>query len=117
MTSSMLKHQARLQNWALEIQDCRSSGLSVAKWCEQRGITKTTYYRWEREVLACPGNSREVPTQEQVAFVELPAPAPVCCETVTERSATLRIGNGSLDIYQKLSPNLLRTMIEALRSC
>ena len=117
MTSSTLKHQARLQNWALEIQDCRSSGLSVAKWCQQRGITKTTYYRWEREVLAYTGNSREASVQEHVAFVELPAAEPACCETVMERSATLRVGNGSLDLYQKLSPDLLRAMIEALRSC
>ena len=33
-----------------------------------------------------------------VAFAELPVPKQVCCNT-TERSATLRIGNASLDIY------------------
>ena len=117
MTSTDLKHRAKLEDWALEVQDCRSSGLPVSAWCKQRGIHKTTYYRWEREVLAFTGNSREVPAQEQVAFMELPAPDPVCSETFTERSATLRVGNGSLDIYQNLSPDLLRTMIEALKSC
>lgn len=29
MTSTALKHQARLQDWAEAIQECRSSGLSV----------------------------------------------------------------------------------------
>ena len=52
MTSNELKHQAKVQKWGLAIQDCRSSGLSVREWCRQRGITPTTYYRWEREVLS-----------------------------------------------------------------
>ena len=52
MTSIELKHQARLQEWAGAIRDCRSSGLSVRQWCRERGTTPTTYYRWERELRA-----------------------------------------------------------------
>ena len=29
MTSTELKHRAKLQEWSARIQDCRSSGLSV----------------------------------------------------------------------------------------
>ena len=52
MTSTELKHQAQEQKWVAAIQDCRSSGLPVRQWCRQRGITPSTYYRWEREVLS-----------------------------------------------------------------
>ena len=33
MTSNELKHQAKVQEWGLAIQDCRSSGVSVREWC------------------------------------------------------------------------------------
>ena len=98
MTSIELKHQARLREWAEAIQDCRSSGLSVRQWCRERGTTPTTYYRWERELLSVASTAKALSETPAVAFAELPVPKQVCCNT-TERSATLRIGNASLDIY------------------
>ena len=99
MTSTELKHQARLQEWAGAIQDCRSSGLPVRQWCRERGITPTTYYRWERELLSIAGSTATLPETPAVAFAEsLPVPKQVCCNA-SERSATLHLDNVSIDIY------------------
>lgn len=114
MTSTELKHQARLQEWSLAVQDCRSSGLSVRQWCRQKRITTTTYYRWERELLA--NTTPAVPPTSTAAFVELPAPKQQC-RNISECSATLHIGGGCIEFYQELNPELLKTMIEALQSC
>ena len=117
MTSTELKHQARLQEWAVAIQDCRSSGLSVRQWCRQRGTTPTTYYRWERELLSISGSTMPQPeTTPAVAFAELPVPKQVCCNTA-ERSATLRVGNVSIDIYPPCGPEQLKTLVGILRTC
>ena len=114
MTSNELKHQAKMQEWGLEIQDCRSSGLSVREWCRQRGVTPTTYYRWEREVLS--GIRRKDGAERSgTAFVELPAPQML--RNVSERTATLNIGSSSIDLYQEIDPQLLRTLVELLRTC
>ena len=115
MTSNELKHQAKVQKWGLAIQDCRSSGLSVRAWCRQEGITAATYYRWEREVLAVAGTMprSSVPA---VTIAELPAPEQVSCN-VAERSATLRIGNASLDIYPGCDTEQLKMLVELLRLC
>ena len=114
MTSNELKHQAKVQEWGLAIQDCRSSGLSVREWCRQRGVTTTTYYRWEREILS--GILRkDAEPRSSVAFVELPVPQAV--RNVPERTATLNIGNESIDLYQEMGPELLQTLVELLRRC
>lgn len=55
MTSNELKHKAKLQEWALTVQACRSSGKPVKQWCIENKIKATTYYRWEREILEMPG--------------------------------------------------------------
>ena len=115
MTSAELKHRVKLQEWAARIQDCRSSGLSVSEWCRQRGITTATYYRWERELLT--GVRRNgAPPSTAVTFAELPVPKRGS-RSVAERSATLHIGNASLDIYPGCDAEQLRLLVELLRLC
>lgn len=116
MTSTELKHQARLQEWAAAIEDCRSSGLSVRQWCRQRGTTPTTYYRWERELLSIAGSMAPQPEAPAAAFAELPVPKQACCNTA-ERSATLRVGSVSIDIYPQCGAEQLKTLVEILRRC
>jgi transposase-like protein len=102
MTSAELKRQARLQEWATAIQDCRSSGQSVRQWCRERGVTTATYYRWEREVLAIASATPELPEPtSSVAFAELPVPKQPC-RNVEEYFATLRIGDASLELHQEM---------------
>ena len=115
MTSNELKHEAKKQEWSMSIQECRGSGLSVSEWCQQRGVTTTTYYRWERELLTAADQApcSAVPA---VTFAELPAPKQVS-RNVAERCATLHIGKASLDIYPGCDAEQLRLMVELLRLC
>lgn len=114
MTSTELKHQARLKEWALAIQECRSSGVSVKQWCRERGITTTTYYRWEREALSAA--TPRLPAATPEVFVEIPNSSRQC-RNAAECSATLRIGENSIELYQEIGPELLLAMIKGLRSC
>lgn len=78
------------------------------------GITPTTYYRWEREVLSGIGR-KDAEGRSGGTFVELPAPQPL--RNNSERTATLNIGSSSIDLYQEMGPELLRTLVELLRQC
>ena len=115
MTSAKLKHRVKLQEWAARIQDCHSSGLSVRAWCRQEEINVTTYYRWERELLTA---AETVPCSSvsAVRFAELPAPKQGS-RNAAERSATLHIGNASLDIYPECDTEQLKMLVELLRLC
>ena len=66
MTSNELKHKAKLQEWALTVQECRSSGKPVKQWCIENKIKVTIYYRWEREILGTAGKNRNKP--ERIAI-------------------------------------------------
>ena len=115
MTSAELKHRAKLQKWAARIQDCRSSGLSVRAWCRQEEINAATYYRWERELLAL-AETEPCSSVSTVRFAELPAPKRGS-RNVAERSATVHIGNASLDIYPGCDTEQLKMLVELLRLC
>lgn len=117
MTSNELKHKAKLQEWALTVQECRSSGKPVKQWCIENKIKVTTYYRWEREILGTAGKNRNKPERSGTAiFAELPAPIKQYRQ-VSEQSATLHIGNVSIDIYSGMDAELLKTLLEVVRLC
>ena len=117
MTSNGLKHQANLREWAVAIQECRSSGQSVKQWCRNRGITTTTYYRWERELLALSGGTRNKPQLVgTTTFAELPAPRQQC-RTVAQQAATVHVNDIAIDIYPGMEPELLKMLLETMRSC
>ena len=117
MTSNKLKHKAKLQEWSLAVQECRSSGKPVKQWCSENKIKVTTYYHWEREILGTAGKSRNKPEHDGTAvFAELPMPMEQY-KKVSEQSATLHIGTVSIDIYSGMDAELLKTLVEAVKLC
>ena len=116
VTSIELKHQARLQEWGAAIKECRSSGQSVREWCRQQGITPTTYYRWEREVLSVAGSMAQQKKAESVTFAKVPVPRQEYRNEV-ERSATLYVGNVRIEIYPSCGREQLKTLVEMLHIC
>lgn len=99
------------------LPECRSSGKPVKQWCIENKIKGTTYYRWEREILGTAGKNRNKPERSGTAvFAELPAPIKQYRQ-VSEQSATLHIGNVSIDIYSGMDAELLKTLLEAVRLC
>lgn len=63
----------RLQEWAAQVRECQSrpSGMSVADWCADNGITKANYYyRLRRVRKACLEHIREEIPAQQIVPVE-----------------------------------------------
>ena len=72
MGARELKHEAQLRDWWEKVMECRSSGMSVKKWCEERRIDRKTYYRWEREILAKASQQLAVREQTDIpAFIKV----------------------------------------------
>ena len=52
MTIYDIQNAQKTPVWKQRILECRSSGKSVKEWCKEQGLDFTTYYRWERKILA-----------------------------------------------------------------
>ena len=39
-----VKTEFRHREWAKQIQECQSSGMTVTAWCKEKGISQHTYY-------------------------------------------------------------------------
>ena len=57
--------EQKLIEWAKKITERQESGMPIEKWCRERGISKQTYYRWQKRVFEAAQR------QQQVEFAEV----------------------------------------------
>ena len=93
---------SNMQHWVALIEDTVTSGLTREAWCEEHGISKWTYYYWNRKLkklkesgaVADPGEANRnscssMKHETAPVFYELPA-------AVTDPYAGMfRAGDGS----------------------
>ena len=51
ITIRSTRAQRNLMEWSRRVADCRSSGLSVARWCSEHSVNPKTYYNWQKKVF------------------------------------------------------------------
>jgi len=124
MTIQRAGRQKNLLAWSQRVADCRSSGLSVNRWCAEHDIKPKTYYNWQKKVFAAMIEQQKTlveMTETQSRFVELSAPAPEpapppAAEPGQKNSliASIRVGNASLDIYAGADAEVVATLCRVL---
>ena len=68
MTIYDIQNAQKMPVWKQRIMECRSSGMSVKEWCKAHGLDFTTYYRWERKILAQIIPAEEFPASDLSAL-------------------------------------------------
>ena len=113
MTALEIKRSVKAQEWAEKVQACRSSGLSVREWCRENGVSSTTYYKWERALLArVQKEERGTAMPAQMEFAELPAiKGP---EYAKGLIASLQIGKASLNLYGGVDAKVVKALVEGM---
>ena len=70
MTIQTLGQRQRLYEWSQRVADCRQSGLSVKRWCEENGIVEKTYYRWQQKVFSAMVEQQRVQLEAETVTEE-----------------------------------------------
>ena len=110
--------QRNLMEWSQRVADCRSSGLSVTRWCAEHGIKPKTYYNWQKKVFAAMLAQKQVELSDTAPrFAELPPPGDEKQLTAAEKQkevASVRIGGTSLDVYSGASAEIVSALCKVL---
>ena len=96
--------QQNLMEWSRRVADCRSSGMSVTRWCAEHNVKPKTYYTWQKKVFAAMLAQQQAEMSDaSPRFAELPPPAeekqPTTAEKQRDLVASVRIGDASLEVY------------------
>lgn len=105
--------QRNLLEWSQRVAECRSSGLSVNRWCAEHDIKPKTYFNWQKKVFAAMIEQQrqqlEAPSEPERRFAELPAPT-----VQSDLVATVRIGEASLEVYSGASADVVAALCKAM---
>lgn len=113
LTIRSAKAQRNLLEWSQRVAECRSSGLSVTRWCAEHDIKPKTYFNWQKKVFAVMIEQQrqqlEAPEEAEHIFAELPA-LPVQNNLI----ASVRIGEASLEVYSGADADVVAALCKAL---
>ena len=117
LTIQSTTRQKHLLEWSQRVADCRSSGLSVNRWCTEHDIKPKTYYTWQKKVFAAMIEQQKLQMMEasgtETKFVELPPSEP---EPSRDKDlvASVHVGEASLDVYEGASPEIVTALCRVL---
>ena len=111
----MAKHESMINVWRERVRECKTSGLTVAEWCEQNHINKKTYFYWQKQVWDHEINTMApdqpgLPSPVQFAEISVPAGA----ITSGDPDIVLHQGSWTVEIRNSVDPMLLCRILEAV---
>ena len=120
LTIQTLGQRQRLLEWSQKVAECRSSGMSVKRWCSENGTTPKTYYSWQKKVFAFmveQQKSQLEPSGQEGCFVELPVPQEYVQQPSANLVASIQLGSASVNLYSGADPKLIQAICQTLKSC
>jgi len=117
-----IRRAAQIPMWRERIQKCRSSGLTVRRWCEENQVHIKTYYRWEKRCLEKA--TETICTEQQTGTLTkitpelLPSNREETESSSSNASAELviRCGCVSMDISPQMPVAKIAELVSALNS-
>ena len=111
----MAKHESMINVWRERVRECKTSGLTVAEWCEKNHINKKTYFYWQKQVWDHETNTMApdqpgLPSPVQFAEISVPAGA----ISGGDPDIMLHQGGWTVEIRNSVDPMLLCRILEAV---
>ncbi len=107
MNTKIVATNYQMQEWMDIIRDCRTSGLTVQQYCDEKNLSRPTYYYWLNKIRKTAIESVE----SSPAFVELKPPAPVSsCAT----PVSIHVGEATIDLPENISDEFLIRILKAV---
>ncbi len=111
------KHESYINVWRERVMVCRSSGKTIADWCEENGINLKTYYYWQKRVWdkeimdLSPETKTKLLESRSVQFAQVNL-GPI--DPISDADIVIRKDAWTVEIRNTASPNLLSTVLEAV---
>lgn len=114
MNTREVARQYRLSQWAQRLRDQKASGLSITAWCEVNGVSRNTYFYWQKRLResAC----EELALQTESAMTPVSAFAEVkLCAAEASGSIVVRMNGAEIEIKDGTSPGLVESVLNAMK--
>lgn len=113
MTVNSIKRQRKLSEWALLIEEQKSSGATVKQWCSDRNISVSSFYAWQNRLcktLTVAQNAAVSCTQP--SFIEV---TPIDNTRTCSPLIHVKYGDFNVSIGAGADPATIQAVIWALQ--
>lgn len=121
MTTREIAHQYRLSQWTEIIRECRGSGQTVKRWCEEHNVNHKSYYYWLKKVreAACKSLPQTGGNSQIMVPVDTTSQSSIDVQPeIDSLSYDLRIHFGSctIDISNNASNSLIENTLKVIKN-
>lgn len=116
-------HDYKLTLWINRIKECRTSGLTVSRWCEQNNIGIKNYYYWMRKIKreafdVLPAERKEITSSAADSAVSVFSKINLSADNTTMSTAavTIQLNGIVIDVQDGASETVIRNTLLAIRS-
>ena len=124
VTIKQVKNELRHKRWAKEIAECQSSGMRISEWCQMKGISCNTYYRWLRIVRKEFLERSEASLHEIVPLSVATTPpakeVPIASEESPDHKSEkvfIRKNGIEIELPQSTEEHTLLALLKGLQQC
>ena len=112
------KRAIQLKNWKEEVEAQMSSGMTVSEWCRTNNVVPKNYYYHLRRVreFFLDLNEQQTERQEIVSVTEISKPLPKF-ESEPAANVVIRKDGMEVEVPESISPQMLKLLLQGLKSC
>ena len=103
----IIKENNNLAEWSRQVEECRSSGLSVRAWCSEHQIAVSTFHYRQQKVWKALQKSNQ--------FVEVPMFSDKSQDN--NIAASVQIGSICAEVHNGADDATLAAVLRVLKSC
>ena len=113
----MAKHESMINAWRERVMECKTSGLTVAEWCERNHINKKTYFYWQKQVwdkatnAIIPNGQSGYPQAQPIQFAQVNL---VPDNPTTDSDIVIRKDSWTVEIRNTANAALLSIVLQAV---
>jgi len=98
------------EKWEQRISECQRSELTVASYCKEHNLPKSTYYLWQKKLRDKKRlDGKKITRQKEKKFIE------VSCQGVCDPKINLFFKNGiRLELPEAVGSNLLNNLLNRM---
>lgn len=118
MNTREVTQHYRLNQWIKRVQECRSSGQTIAAWCKEHNIRQSSYFYWLKRIrqTACEALPAIQEGDHPIVPLTLPTSAVDFGPMDEDPSPGIVVHCGAitLEIRNTASPTLIENTLRAL---
>lgn len=122
-TIKEVKKELRHREWAEQITECQSSGMSVREWCQSKGLSCSTYYsrlrivRTELLEKADGAMQKIIPINVSTELNEVPVESQPAVSNTSSENVVMRKDGIEIELPQSVTEDTILALLRGLKQC